>query len=177
MKRLGGVLLAAVGVILLGLGLLFLAGAAGQGRRVAIGVVGLALGAVAVGGGVRLFRDAEAASPERLEAAILELARRRNGELTMTDIRAALGRHATAGSEVAEALVAAGTCRRLPKGGDQWLVFPSLQPRLITRLCEYCATEIAVNEAATKCPNCGGVLATKVAARSASEGTLFGMDE
>lgn len=177
MKRATGVLLVVVGVVLLGLGLLFLAGAEGQGRRLLIGVAGLALGAVSAGFGVRAFKGAEAESPAAIEAAILDLARRRNGEVTMTDVRAALGRRHALATGVIERLVGAGDCRRVTKGGEEHLIFPDLQPRLMTRLCEYCDTEIAVNAEAEKCPNCGGVLETRVAVRSAGEGTLFSMDE
>ena len=51
-RRLAGVGLVGLGVLLMALGLLFLVGAGGQAQRYAIGAGALALGAVAAGFGL-----------------------------------------------------------------------------------------------------------------------------
>jgi len=56
-----------LGVALMLLGLLFLAGAAGQVRRLAVAGVSLVLGAASAGYGVRGWRAAEASSPEAIQ--------------------------------------------------------------------------------------------------------------
>jgi Zn finger protein HypA/HybF involved in hydrogenase expression len=177
MKRLSGALLTAAGVILILLGLLFLVGAGGQARRVVIGVVGLGLGGVAAGFGLRLVKQAAAASPEQVRAEILELARRRSGEIALTDVRAALGRRTDVAREVLEALVAEGACTRHARSGSEYFVFRDLQPRLMERYCEYCEAELPLNQELAKCPNCGGTLETRVASHSLGEGEAYHMDE
>lgn len=176
-RRLVGALLAALGVALLALGLLFLVGSAGQGRRLAVAAAGLALGAVAVGIGVRTFRRAAALDPERIEADILALARRGNGEVADPELHATLGDRLDAARPVLDRLLAAGTCRSQVRDGTAYLLFPALQPRLQVRRCEYCGAELPVVERTTRCPSCGGTVRAEVVQTSLAAGEVFGMDE
>jgi len=176
MRRLAGALLTAAGVALILFGLLFLVGAAGQARRIVVAMVGLGLGGAAAGLGIRLFRQAAAASPNQVRADILDLARRRSGEVALGDISAALGRRADVAREVVEALVAEGACTRHARSGSEYLLFRDLQPRLVERRCEYCEAELPLNQELEKCPNCGGTIATRVASRSLGEGEHYSMD-
>lgn len=177
MRRLVGALLTLVGVALVLLGLLFLVGSAGQARRLAVAAVSLALGAVATGVGVRTVRRAAALDPERLEAEILALARRGNGEVAETEVQAILGDRLDAARPVLDRLLAAGTCRRQVKGGTAYLLFPALQPRLQVRRCEYCGAELPVVDQVTRCPSCGGTVRAEVVQRSLAAGETFAMDE
>lgn len=176
-RRLLGALLTAAGVGLVLLGLLFLVGSAGQGRRLAVAALGLALGAVAAGLGVRTFRRAAALDPERLEAEILALARRGSGEIAETELVAALGDRFEAAQPVLDRLLAAGTCRRQVKAGTVFLLFPALQPRLQVRRCEYCGAELPIVDQVTRCPACGGTVRAEVVQRSLAAGETFAMDE
>jgi hypothetical protein len=177
MKRLGAVAAVGLGVLLILLGLLFLVGSAGQARRLAVAGVGLALGALATGLGVRAWRRAEALAPERLRADILELARERNGEVAESEVAAALGDRLSAARPVLDALLAGGDCQRRVTGDAVYLVFPAFQPRLMARACEYCGAELPIAEEVATCPKCGGAVTTRVVRRSLSAGEAFAMDE
>jgi hypothetical protein len=171
-----GAAAAMVGTLFLLLGLLFLVGAGGQVRRMVIGGVGLAVGVVVIAAGVRLYRTAEARSPERLRAVILELAKREDGEVSDAEIAAALAPHAAAGLPVVGRMVAEGLCRRARIGGDEYLVFPSLQPRLLGRYCQYCDTELSLAAEVSSCPKCGGALEKRIVRRALGGDDYFAMD-
>jgi hypothetical protein len=175
-KRLGSVVFVLLGVGLVLLGLLFLMAAGGRPARYAVAVVCLALGGALAGVGVRLFKTAEAASPEQLRAEILALARQRNGELSEGDVLAALGRRATGAAAVLAALEAEHRCERRLKEGATYFTFPELQVRMVVRRCEYCKTEVSIAADATTCPTCGGTLKTQVE-RKALSGDAYSMDE
>jgi hypothetical protein len=177
MKRMAGASLVALGAGLVVLGLLFLVGMAGELRRLAVALVSMAAGAVAAGLGLRLYRQADAASPAQLRAEILELARSKNGEITTADVEAALGRRAARADEVLRALVAAGRCRRHEHEGAAYYVFAELQPRMMVRRCQYCRFELPLSAALGECPRCGGSLRTDVEKRSLGGDDLYGMDE
>ena len=126
---------------------------------------------------MRAFRRAASLDPERLEADILELARRGNGEVAEAELAAALGDRLDAARPVLDRLLAAGTCRRQVKDGTAYLLFPALQPRLQIRRCEYCGAELPVVEQVTRCPACGGAVKVEVVQRSLAAGETFAMDE
>ncbi|MBI3184975.1 MAG: hypothetical protein HYZ28_22775 [Myxococcales bacterium] len=177
MKRTGAVLLLAAGVPLMLLGLLFLVGAGGQVRRYAIGAACTALGAVFAGLGLRAWRRAESESPERLRSEVLELAKRRNGEISEADLLAGLGEKAEKAAPVLRALEEEGQCRRERREGQVHLVFPGLLPRVHVRRCEYCAAELPLAEEVAKCPRCGGSVKTGVERRSLGGADAYRMDE
>lgn len=171
------VLVAAVGIFLLAFGLLFLVGAGGQARRVVIGLACMALGAVAAGFGIRSYKRADLWSEEQVRAEILELARHRNGEVTMEDVEAALGRRVRVARRVLAEMATEGAATEGHKAGSRFFVFPDLQPRLMVRFCRYCDAEFPISDERSSCPNCGGALETRVARRSLSVGEVFAMDE
>jgi hypothetical protein len=178
MKRLGGILLVVLGVGLVLLGLLFLMAAGGRSYRYLIAVVSLALGGALAGLGVRLFKRADAASPQQLRAEILALAEKHNGEISEADVEAALGRRARGAGAVLAALEGEQACERHFRDGRHYFVFQGLQPRLTVRRCEFCNTELPLQQELTECPNCGGTIKTQVERRSVSGGEeLYSMDE
>jgi len=177
MKRGKAAALAVAGVLLLLLGLLFLVGSAGEMRRLAVAGVSLALGALATGYGIRGWREADASSPEAIRAEILAVARREDGEVAHEEIAAALGRRAPAAAPVLDALILEGACRRTPRAGTFFYVFPELQPRLSVLRCTYCDAEYNLASKVEKCPSCGGPVATRVVSRGLAEGEVFHMDE
>jgi hypothetical protein len=177
MKRALAVAAVVPGVVLLLFGLLFLVGSAGKGRRLAVAAVSLAAGAVLAGLGLRTWRRADAESPERLRADILALAKERNGEVAMTGVAARLGDRLAAARPVIETLATEGLCERRSSGGAVYLVFPSLQPRLTVRRCQYCHAELPIAEDVTTCPSCGGTVTAAVVRRSMAAGEAFAMDD
>jgi Zn finger protein HypA/HybF involved in hydrogenase expression len=176
MKRLFSALFCIAGAVLFLLGLLFLVGAAGQGSRYAIALAGLVSGAVLLGFGIRWFRAADADSPEQVLADLLEAARKRNGEITDLDIGAALGRRAPLAAPVLEKLVAEKLCERRERDGARYYVLPDLQPRLFVRKCRFCGAESSIASQATKCPRCGGDVASAVERHAVSDGA-YKMDD
>jgi Zn finger protein HypA/HybF involved in hydrogenase expression len=177
MRQLGSVLFVLLGVGLVLLGLLFLMAAGGRPYRYGVAVVCLALGGALAGLGVRLFKQAQAASPEQLRAEILALARARSGEVSEADLAAALGTRAERARPVLAALEGERRCQRHAREGATYYVFPELQPRLVVRRCEYCQAEVSIAEEATTCPRCGGTIKTQVERKSLSGGDAYSMDE
>jgi hypothetical protein len=159
------------------LGLLFLMAAGGRGYRYAVAVGLLTVGGALAGFGVRLFKQAEAASPEQLRAEILALARQRGGELGEADLQASLGTRAAGAAAVLTALEGARACRRLldTSGRPRW-VFDELLPRLMVARCEYCKAEFPLNDEVKECPQCGGTLKTQLERRALGDGA-YRMDE
>ena len=177
MKRVLGILMVIVGVSLVLLGLLFIVGASGRAYRYIAAVIMLALGGALAGVGVRFFKHAEAASPEQLRAEILDLARRHNGEISEADVAAAMGRRASGADAVLEQMVCDGICDRRRRHGATYYLFEELQPRLMVRRCEFCKTELPLQEELTECPNCGGTIKTGVESRSLSGQDTYSMDD
>ena len=144
MKRPIAVAMVVAGVGLSLLGILFLMGAAGKATRYLVAVLLLALGGVLAGLGVRMFKKADAASPEQLRAEILELARERNGEVSEGDVEAALGRRAAGAGAVLAGMEGEGLCtrRRTPEGSSYFQSF------VITRTMRSVSRRFAVEESA-----------------------------
>jgi hypothetical protein len=171
-----GIAIAAVGVLFVLGGLLFLVGAGGQSQRYLVGVVGLVLGAGGIWFGSRLFRTGDAASPERIRGEIMALAKRGDGELAEAELGAAMGRRLDAARSVLADLERDGTCERIEKNGAAHWVFEQLLPRLMVRRCPYCEAHLPVAEELHQCPNCGGKLELRVEARSLGKGEHYDMD-
>jgi hypothetical protein len=177
MKQIAAVLLVIAGVGGIALGLLFAIGADGQLHRYAIAAGALALGAVCIGLGVRWVRQAERRRPESIRAEILGLARRRSGELSETDLMAALGSRWPLALALLEQLLAQGVCVKRVVGDADYYVFEDLLPRLAVRRCEFCGSGLPLDEALASCPNCGGSVQLGVQRVSLSKGDAYHMDE
>ncbi|MCD4748764.1 MAG: hypothetical protein K8R59_05255 [Thermoanaerobaculales bacterium] len=177
MNRGAAAAIVGAGVIFILFGLLFLVGSAGQVRRIATAGVCLVSGALVTGFGVRRFKEAEARSPERIRAEILDLAKREDGEISRAEIFSVLGKKSHAADPVLDALVLEGICSRMPRDGAFYFTFPDLQPRLTVLRCDYCSTEQDISSDLERCPGCGGPLSPQVVIRSLSDGSIFSMDE
>lgn len=176
MKRILSIFLLLGGVGTLLLGMLFIIGAGGQAHRYVVGLVGLGAGVAAIGFGIRWFRAAEADSPEQVLADLLEAARRKSGEISELELVAALGKRARLAPKILERLVAEGLCERRRRDEATYYVFRDLQPRLFVRRCQFCGAEQSIASDATKCPRCGGAVASAVERRALSDGA-YRMDE
>jgi len=177
MRRIVAAGIVAAGIFLILFGLLFLVGSAGKGRRLAVAVVSLAFGGAAAGLGARAWKRADELLPERLEALVLDLAKREDGEISQEEIEAALGWRAPFVRPVLDRLILDGTCRRTPHSGTFLYVFPELQPRLFLLVCEYCKAEYPLSSGIETCPKCGGPVSRRVLARSLGGETAFSMDD
>jgi hypothetical protein len=176
MTRLIYAVLVLAGVLLAGLGFLFLVGSAGSVRRLGVAVIGLALGGVLAGFGVRGIKALARSLPEAVRAEILAEARRRSGSLSATDIAALLGERWPAGRAVLATLESEGVCQRQTEQGADFYLFPSMQPRLAVRRCEYCGSELPLDEATTSCPKCGGTVRTAAERLSLRQDDAYRMD-
>lgn len=175
MTRLSSIALIGFGVLACAFGLLFLVGAGGVASRYVVAAVGLALGAAAIGTGVVLGRRADRWSPERVRAELLELAKRRMGELSAVDIDALLGERRQVGRTVLDELVRAGLARTTNRDGATWFLFEGLLARMTIRTCPYCRHEASLNVDVQVCPRCGGDLRTETKPAAVSDG-LYKMD-
>jgi len=165
------------GVLLLGLGLLFLVGSAGQARRMLVAVLALGVGGVAVGLGLRAWRALERSRPEVVRGEILEAARRRSGVVSEPDLIAVLGARWSVGRQVLETLGTEGECQTRSEQGRLLYVFPALQPRLMVRRCEYCGAELPLEGEVTSCPSCGGTIKLGVERVGLRDGDAYSMDD
>lgn len=171
----------AAGLVLVGslcilLGLLFLIGSAGVVRRLIVAAIFLFAGGVLAGVGARAWRRADQLLPERLEAAILDAAKREDGEIAADELTAALGWRAPSAQPVLDELLARGVCRRSPREGKLYYLFTGLQTRLTLLVCEYCGAEYPLSSGTETCPACGGPVSRTLVTRSLSDGSSFSMD-
>lgn len=86
-----GVLLLAAGVLAAVLATATVPGAAGLALAIVAGAIGVGLGALTIRAGARSLREGEAHDRRARETAVLELAERRGGTLTASDVAKALG--------------------------------------------------------------------------------------
>ena len=173
MKRLIAVFLVLAGIAAVALGLLFLIGSAGQWHRLVVAACGLVLGGLAAGFGVRLWRAAEASSPEKLRVDILAFAAAHGGRITQAQVAAALPDRAPVALQTLADMLRAGLCERRLEQGVERYVFPSLQQNVVVRRCRYCGWEAPLSSDVTLCARCGGT----VEAASATDDEAIGLDE
>jgi hypothetical protein len=176
-KRAGAVFLVILGIASILFGLLFVLGAAGRTHRYVVAAVALALGGVFTGLGIRFFKQADRASPEQIRAEILALAREQNGEISEAEIQAVLGRRFSGAADVLSEMRAANLCQIQKRKTEIYYVFPEMQPRLTIRRCEFCSSELPLDEDLDSCPNCGGSIKTQMERLSVSKDDAYNMDE
>ena len=177
MRRTIAVALVLLGIALIAFGLLFLVGSAGRAYRVGIAVVGLALGGVCVGFGIRWFKAENRKAPAFIRAEVLELARRRSGEISEPDLMALLGQRWSLALEPLQRLMAEGVCEKRVVEGVDYYVFTAMQPRISVRRCDFCDAELPLEPSVSSCPNCGGTIKTDVEAVSLSKDEAYSMDD
>ncbi len=176
MKGLLLFLLTVFGIVLAGLGLLFLVASPGHAYRLAVAAVGLAGGAACIGAGIKGLRALARRSPEAVREEILAEARRRSGTVSETDLAALLGERWRVGDRQLRALMEEGACRRKVEAGSVLYLFPELQARMAVRRCEHCSAELPIGQEIATCPNCGGTLKTSVE-RVTVPGDTYRMDD
>jgi hypothetical protein len=157
----------ALAVLLLSGGLVFLCASAGVERTPArsmmelliAGVCLLAGAGLAVWGGLALRRRRDL-DPENLSDRITQLARRADGEVTLSQVVAELHVPDEAAIAALNLLERRGQAHREHAGEDarEVYVLPGLKPHLVQRKCPYCDTEFSVKKVLNKCPHCGGRL-------------------
>jgi Zn finger protein HypA/HybF involved in hydrogenase expression len=176
MTRLFHAALVLVGVLFAALGLLFLVASAGSGRRLAVAVAALGVGGVLAGLGVRGLKALARSAPEAVRAEILAEAGRRSGSLSATEIAALLGERGQVGRDVLAALEAEGVCRRHWEQDAELYLFPGMQPRLAVRRCDYCGSELPLDDETSSCPKCGGTVKTAAERLSVRRDDAYRMD-
>lgn len=172
---LGGILSGLFGVALVALGLLFLVGSGGRSYRYLIAVSCMALGALLAGVGVLLFKRARSESPDQIEAQILQLAKREDGEIALAELVAVFGTRFGSATPVLQRLESSGVCQRRSQDGQPYFIFPQLQQRLIVLRCNFCRAELPLNEKIEQCPQCGGTVSSHKEAVAASDAS-YSMD-
>lgn len=177
MNRIASLVLVVLGIALIAFGLFFLVGSAGRAYRIGISVLSLALGGVCVGLGIRWFKAENRKLPAFIRAEVLELVRRRSGEISQPDLMALLAKRWTLALEPLQGLMAEGLCEKRVVDGVDYYVFAAMQPRISLRRCEFCDAELPLDASVSSCPNCGGTIKTGVEAVSLSKDEAYSMDE
>ncbi|PKL36242.1 MAG: hypothetical protein CVV44_18685 [Spirochaetae bacterium HGW-Spirochaetae-1] len=155
-----GAFLSLAGILLTGLGLLFIIAATGLQSRIIAGIALCAGGIPFLFIGVRLFLRGLALTPGGIRAAILRLARLGNGELTSDVIIANLGDSATVRFQI-EQMVVSGLAEKRTEGARELYIFSDFQAGLRVKQCPYCGNDYPVREDIESCPSCGGDLKMK----------------
>ena len=158
MKKLGPTLAVIASVPLLLLGIIFLIGASTRSSRIFTAAVFLVLGGAAlVWGALRLRRLAEI-SPEALATGIVDLARRLNGEVTVSQVQAEFRIPRDMALDALEKLRGRGDSQREQRGDHYAYIFKGVMPAKAIKRCPYCGSEFSVKSAMRECSNCGGAL-------------------
>jgi hypothetical protein len=158
MKKLGPTLAVIASVTLLLLGIIFLIGASTQSGRIFTAAVFLVLGGAAlVWGALRLRRLAEI-SPEALATGIVDLARRLNGEVTVSQVQAEFSIPRDMALGALETLRGRGDSQRERRGDHYAYIFKGVMPAKAIKRCPYCGSEFSVKSPMRECSNCGAAL-------------------
>ncbi len=158
MKKLGPVLAVIASVPLLILGIIFLIGASTQPGRIFTAAVFLLLGgALVVWGALRLRRLAEI-SPEALATGIVDLARRLDGEVTVSQVQAEFRIPRDMALGALEKLRGRGDSQRELRGDHYAYIFKGVMPAKAIKRCPYCGSEFSVKSPLRECTNCGAAL-------------------
>ena len=146
-----------VSMIILALGLVFLCAATRQPGRYLLAFALLIVGGgLAAWSGLSLRRSREL-DPEHLSDRITAMARRSGAnEVTLSQVVGELKVPDEAAQAALDLLVHKGQCRREPRMGGTFYVFPGLKEQVAVRRCTYCGSEFSVKDPIKKCPNCGG---------------------
>lgn len=152
----------AIGAILISI-LLFVAGlifliAADRLSRLLTAVALLAIGGILLWYAISVLRRLRELSPENLAAAVIDLARRLGGELSIAQVQAEFKIGNELALETLERLRRQGTCQTEPRAGRTVYLFKGVLPAKAVKRCPYCGSEFAVRSALHQCPNCGGNL-------------------
>jgi len=146
-----------VAIILLIVGLIFLI-AANSMSRFLTAVAFLAVGGLLVWYAIGTLRRIRQLSPDNLEPAIVDLARRLGGEVSVSQVQAEFKINHQFALETLEQMRQRDTCQLEPRGERTVYLFKGVIPAKAVKRCPYCGSEFAIRSAVHKCPNCGGNL-------------------
>jgi hypothetical protein len=104
-----GVLALGMGVLMAVLAAAALPGAVGVGLALALGLIGVGLGALSIRAGARSMSQGETEDRRARETAVLELAQKRGGRLTATEVARAFSLSERAADDLLTSMVGDGT--------------------------------------------------------------------
>lgn len=157
LQIISGAMLSVFGLVLAGLGAVFLIGSYGIASRLAAGGILGASGLALMVAGIILFRRGLRFSPAGIRNELLRLAKINNGELTAEAITGSLGSSDAVGFQVA-ALVREGVAAERTRDNRRYYLFEDFQVRMLLKKCPYCGSDYPVRDVVEKCPSCGGDL-------------------
>jgi hypothetical protein len=148
-----------VALMLAVLGLIFLVGSQGKAVNAATGVVMLVLGLAAGGLAVWKLGQAMAATPDRLDERVLNLAAMSSGDITVGEAAGALSIPVAEAEASLARLVGRNlaTLRTRPDGQAAY-VFAGLTDVRKVKKCPYCGGEYSLRDPKHTCPTCGANL-------------------
>jgi hypothetical protein len=151
-----------VGVLMLGLGLLFLCASIRAPQRMILAILLIVIGGAGAAWAGTTYRRLSDVEPKRLADRIVEMVRLQ-GKFETTEAEAVAGLSAPA-ANVQQALdVLEARREAVPENRDdrRVYVFPNLKESKVERRCPYCGAQFPVKQALSQCPNCGGNLELK----------------
>ena len=158
MKRLGGIIVVIVAIVLITFGLIFLIGSGGKGSLVLAALAMLVVGGGFVVWAIRVFGRLARLDPKQLATDTVELAKRFGGEVTVAQVQAEFEVPGSLAAEVLEKMRGEGACVIERRTDREVYVFKSLIPSKALKRCAYCGSEYSVKDARRECPNCGATL-------------------
>ena len=158
MKRLGGIILVVIAIVLITFGVIFLIGSGGKGVLVLAALAMLAVGAGCVVWAIRVFGRLARLDPKQLTTDTVRLAKRFGGEITAAQVQAEFDVPGRLAAQVLEKLRSEGACVVERHADREVYVFKSLIPSKALKRCAYCGSEYSVKDARRDCPNCGASL-------------------
>ena len=157
MNRLLAIIAIVLAIALLIFGLIFLI-AADSASRFLTAVALLGAGALLVWFAVHTLRRLRELDPENLGTAIVDLARRVGGDVSVAQVRAEFKIDQQRALEALERLRQQGLAQLEHRGERTVYLFKGVLPAKAIRKCPYCGSEFPVRSAVRQCPNCGGTL-------------------
>jgi len=175
MKKILGSLAIIFSILLIILGILFLI-ASGKGvNRFVIGLVMLVIAFFVFIVGMKLIKGVPVVlSPENLRFEIINLAKKFNGEIFLSQLYSMFGKDSNF-LLIIDQLVSEGVAEEILKDGGKVYLFKDFQSTMLIKKCPYCGNDYPVRDDVEVCPTCGGDL--KMLKNKVQSNDNFSLDE
>jgi hypothetical protein len=157
MKKLVAIGAIVLAIILFLFGLIFLIAASTTSRLLTAFAL-LAIGALLLWYAIRTLRRLRVLTPDNLDTAVVDLARRLGGEVSVSQVRSEFSVDQETAQASLDRLRREGVAQLEHRGERVVYLFKGVLPAKAIRKCPYCGSEFPVRESLHTCPNCGGTL-------------------
>jgi hypothetical protein len=98
--------------------------------------------------------------PRRMETETIKLAKDHGGELTESDLMAALNVDEALAGRTFDSLVRQKLCILKPDAPQKTFIFPAFRKKVQVRVCDFCGASYEPGKVEDECPSCGAKLRT-----------------